>query len=259
MARPLRILVTAFGPFPGMPVNPAQRAAMDLLRVRRPALSGVEIALEILPTRWDELPRLDALMTRRPFDAVLLLGVAARRRRVCLETRAVNAARTVPDAAGRHPPGRRLMTNEAEAFSTTAPALPWVATLRRAGIAACASRDAGRYLCNAAYFHALAAAHGWPRGAGAVPPILFVHLPGRSGVPRGASRAGLARALCGQLVALAAEARRRNANGPGSGPEGKGCGARAFSSEVDTASREENASMQESGAIAVSQGERKTL
>nr|WP_269152215.1 peptidase C15 [Xanthobacter oligotrophicus] len=250
-------MVTAFGPFPGVPANPSQRTAMDLLRLKRPVLSGVDITLEILPTRWDVLPRIDALMTQQPFDAVLLLGVAARRRRVCLETRAVNAARAFPDAAGRHPPGRRLSPHGLDAIASTAPALAWVTALRRAGIPACASRDAGRYLCNAAYFHALAAAHGRVRGTGAAPPVLFIHLPGRSGVPRGTARAGLARALSGLLVALAAEARRRNANGPG--PEGRGSRARVFSSEVGTGSREENASKQESRAIAVSQGKRKTL
>lgn len=214
MARPLRILVTAFGPFPGVPVNPSQRAAMDLLRLRRPALAGVEIVLKILPTRWDELPRLDALLGEQAFDAVLLLGVASRRRRVCLETRAVNAVRDFPDAAGRHPPGRRLIANAAEAFSTTAPALAGVVALRRAGIAASASRDAGRYLCNAAYVHALVAAHGRGPAKGAEPPVLFVHLPGRSGVPRGTSRPVLAQALSNLLVALVAAARRR-ANGRG--------------------------------------------
>ncbi|MFG1373862.1 peptidase C15 [Xanthobacter oligotrophicus] len=249
--------MTAFGPFPGVPVNPSQRTAMDLLRLKRPVLSSVDITLEILPTRWDVLPRLDALMAKQPFDAVLMLGVAARRRRVCLETRAVNAARAFPDAAGRHPPGRRLSPQELDAVSSTAPALAWVTALRRAGIPAGASRDAGRYLCNAAYFHALAAAHGRVRGTGTAPPVLFIHLPGRSGVPRGASRTGLARALSGLLVALAAEARRRNANAPD--PEGRGSRSGAFSSEVDTGSREENASTQEPRAIAVSQGERKTL
>ncbi|MFG1282852.1 pyroglutamyl-peptidase I family protein [Xanthobacter autotrophicus] len=225
MERPLRILVTAFGPFPGVPVNPSQRAATDLLRLKRPALSGVEITLSILPTRWDVLPRLDALLRERTFDAVLLLGVASRRRRVCLETRAVNAARDFPDAAGRHPPGRRLMTQQADVLASTAPALAWVAALRRAGIAASASLDAGRYLCNAAYFHALAAAHGQLRGNGAVAPVLFIHLPGRSGVPRGASRSGLARALSGLLVALVAEARRRNAIDRRLRPEHGGSGA----------------------------------
>ena len=217
MARPLRILVTAFGPFPGVPVNPSQRAAADVLRLRRPALAGVEIVLRILPTRWDELPRLKALMAEQAFDAVLLMGVAARRRHVCLEARAVNAARAFPDAVGKHPPRRRLAPREADAVSSAAPVLPWTAALRRDGIAARASRDAGLYLCNAAYFHALAAAQGRMPGNGAVPPVLFLHLPGRTGVPRGASRASLARALSGLLVALAAEARRRNACGSGPG------------------------------------------
>ncbi|MDI4663246.1 peptidase C15 [Xanthobacter autotrophicus] len=209
MTRRLRILVTAFGPFPGVPLNPSQRTARDLLRLRRPALADVEIVFEILPTRWSVLPHLDTLMDEQAFDGVLLLGVAARRRHVGLEARAMNAARPFPDAQGRHPPGRRLAPRGPDDYRSTAPVLPWASALRRCGIAAAASGDAGRYLCNAAYFHALAAAQACARSKGAVPPVLFIHLPGRSGIPHGASRASLARGFSGLLVALAAEARRR--------------------------------------------------
>lgn len=207
MNRPLRILVCAFGPFPGVPVNPSQQLAADLLRLRRPALCGMEIALEILPTRWDALPRLDARLHAFDPDAVLLLGVAARRRRVSIEMLAVNATRAAPDAARRHPPARRLAADGPHLLRSRVPAGPQANALRRAGIAAAPSRDAGRYLCNASYFHALAWA---ARQSGRQRPVLFVHLPRREGRPAGVSRMRMGRGLSSILLALAAEARRQS-------------------------------------------------
>ncbi|MFG1248369.1 pyroglutamyl-peptidase I family protein [Xanthobacter flavus] len=207
MNRPLRILVCAFGPFPGVPVNPSQQLAADLLRLRRPALCGMEIALEILPTRWDALARLDARLHAFDPDAVLLLGVAARRRRVSIEMLAVNATRAAPDAARRHPPARRLAADGPHLLRSRVPAEPQANTLRRAGIAAVPSRDAGRYLCNASYFHALA----WAARQGGHPrPVLFVHLPRREGRPAGVSRTRMGRGLSSILLALAAGARRQS-------------------------------------------------
>ncbi len=205
MNRPLRILVCAFGPFPGVPVNPSQLLAGDLLRLRRPALSDIEIALEILPTRWDALARLDARLEALDPDAVLLLGVAARRRSVSIEMLAVNAARAAPDAARRHPPSRRLSAGGPALRRSGVPAERLANALRRAGIAAGPSRDAGRYLCNASYFHALSWAE---RESGRPRPVLFVHLPRREGRQAGVSRARMGRGLSHIVLALAAEARR---------------------------------------------------
>ncbi|QRG08523.1 peptidase C15 [Xanthobacter dioxanivorans] len=206
--RPARLLVCAFGPFPGVPVNPSQRAVADLLRLRRPALGGLDIEVEILPTRWDALSRLDALLERRVPDGVILFGVAARRRWVSVETLAVNAARALPDAARRPPPGRRLLAGAPDALGATMPAGPLLAALRAGGVPAATSRDAGRYLCNAGLLHALAWARR-RRDAGGPPPAVFIHLPGRSGRPRGVSRAGMARALSALVVAFAAAVRHR--------------------------------------------------
>lgn len=203
--RPLRLLVCAFGPFPGVAVNPSEQVGRDLLRLARPALRDADIRLVRLPTRWDALGGLDALLEETRPDGVLLFGVAARRRRVNVETLAVNAARPAPDAARRHPAHRRLDATGPATLRTTAATAGMVTALARGGIPASPSRDAGRYLCNASYFHALAAAG---RRVGAAPPVLFVHLPGRTGRPRGIGRDRLARGLSALLVELAAQARR---------------------------------------------------
>lgn len=208
MSRPLRILVCAFGPFPGVAMNPSQQLAADLLHLRRPALSGMKIALEILPTRWDTLARLTEYLEAFDPDAVLLLGVAARRSRVSIEMQAVNATRAAPDAARRHPPARHLAADGPPLLRSRLLVEPLANALRRAGIPAAPSRDAGRYLCNASYFHALAWA---ARQSGRPRPVLFVHLPRQEGRPAGVSRARMGRGLSQTVLALAAQARRPSA------------------------------------------------
>lgn len=200
--RPVRILVCAFGPFPGVPVNPSARAARTLARRRRPALAGCDVAVDILPTRWDSLPGLDARIAAFAPDGVLLLGVAARRRTVCVETCAVNTARPVPDAARRHPQTRRLVAGAPARLGSTARLAPLHAAFRGFAVPARLSGDAGRYLCNASYFHALAASTPGTR------PVVFIHLPGRDGRPAGVCAARMAGALSAVLAAVAAQARR---------------------------------------------------
>jgi len=57
----LRILITGFGPFPGAPFNPTQPLVARLLRLRRPALSDVELTGHIFPVTYKavdhELPQ----------------------------------------------------------------------------------------------------------------------------------------------------------------------------------------------------------
>lgn len=196
MGRRTRILVTAFGPFPGVPVNPSARLARALSRTRRPALAEIDLRVEILPTRWDALALLARHLDRHRPDGVLLLGVAPRRRALCVETRAVNAASDRPDAAGRHPPAPRIAPGAPRELRTSAHVPPLLAAARAAVAQTRPSRDAGRYLCNASYFEAL-------RQATAIP-VVFVHVPGR---PQGATRLGLARALAALLRRLAGQAR----------------------------------------------------
>lgn len=204
MPRRARILVCAFGPFPGVVVNPSEHLARALIRSRRPVLAGTELHLLVLPTAWASLNLLDAALGRLQPDGVLLMGVATRRRTVDLEARAVNAARAAPDAEGRHPAAVRLVGAAPPVLSSTAALAPLAAALRRHRVPTRRSRDAGRYLCNAAYFHALHHA----RACGRAVPVVFVHLPGRAGRPPGIGPEHMRRGLSALLVALAALAHR---------------------------------------------------
>lgn len=199
--KPGPLLVTGFGPFPGMPANPSQRLAHRLGRMRRPALADVPICVRILPTTWDAVAHVPALISDLAPSAILMLGVAGRRKAVCVESRAVNAAADAPDARRRHPMGRAVKPGAPAVLRATAEVQRLRARLRT--VPAAVSRDAGRYLCNALYFEVLAALAS---GKTSVPAV-FVHVPAspRPGGP--AYERQLAAALGHVLVALAAQRR----------------------------------------------------
>lgn len=186
-----RLLVTGFGPFPRVPVNPsaelAGRIAADP-RLRR--LLGTPPRLLILRTAYDAIASmLEPALAERP-DAVLMIGVAGRTSRVRVETRAVNrASRLFPDASGRVAGGLAL-ERDGPALRRARAAARVLVALRRSGLAAVPSRDAGRYLCNAASYRALAEPC----------PVVFLHIPplprvGREAVLDRWTRAGVEAAL----------------------------------------------------------------
>lgn len=178
----LRMLVTGFGPFPGAPFNPTEPLIARLSRLRRPALSDVELAGHIFPVTYRdvdrELPHL--LASRRP-HALLMFGLASRTPYVRIETRARNAVTTLWPDAGRVKPRMGSIAGGADAVMFG----PHTDRLLRAalatGIDARLSRNAGSYLCNYLSWRAIEATRrdGGPRLAA------FVHVPP---FPRGASQ-----------------------------------------------------------------------
>lgn len=160
------ILVTGFGPFPGSPVNPSAALARAVgQRLRREP--GGPARVLVLRTAYGAIPgALLPALAERP-AALLMLGVATRARRIRVEIRARNrASRLYPDASGR-PAAQASLDPAGPAARNGAVAAQALAALRRHGLDARLSNDAGRYLCNASYFAAL--------GAGL--PVLFVHIP----------------------------------------------------------------------------------
>ncbi|WP_246688311.1 peptidase C15 [Methylobacterium sp. WL120] len=169
------LLITGFGPFPGMPRNPSAALARRLERSSRLRLAlGRALRVRVLDTTYDAVgTQLVPELTQAP-AAVLMLGVASRAKRIRVEARACNrASRFYPDASGR--PSASLTLDPAEPAARHAVVAPQaLAILRRHGLAVVGSRDAGRYLCNASYFRALAEPC----------PVLFVHIPPVSSVKR---------------------------------------------------------------------------
>src|SRR5580704_7577013 len=174
MNEKLRILITGFGPSPGAPYNPTQPLVARLLRLRRPALSDVELAGHIFPVTYSGVDReLPLQLAKHRPQALLMFGLASRTPYLRIETRARNAVTTLwPDADHTHVrKGSIAPDTGAMMFG------PHTARLLRAaeatGIDARASRDAGSYLCNYLSWRAIEATcrNTGPRLAA------FVHVP----------------------------------------------------------------------------------
>lgn len=187
---PAHILITGFGPFPGVPSNPSTALARRvgaLIRLRRSI--GAAPRVVILETTYDALDDQLGPALRETPAAVLMIGVASRATSVRVEARARNrASRLLPDASGRVA-GRVTLENDGPAERRGALAVQALACLRRAGVAAASSRDAGRYLCNAGYYRALRENV----------PVLFLHIPrfGRPDRPKAQATASDRKVVAG--------------------------------------------------------------
>jgi len=195
----VRVLLIGFGPFPGAPFNPSAALVKALARRRRPVLADIARTIHILATAYTAVDRdLPKLYAQKP-DIILMFGLAARRRHVCIETRARNAVSVLfPDASGQRPQSALIKAGGPAALRSAARAAYLLGSFRGFSIPARTSRDAGRYLCNYAYWRAL------ERARGGRPLIQFVHIPSVRLGPR--RRRGGRRSLPLSRLAPAAEA-----------------------------------------------------
>jgi pyroglutamyl-peptidase len=167
---PLRVLVTGFGPFPGVEQNASASVVRALALSGPPA--GIELFAEVIPVEWTEARAAArrAIATAQP-HAILHFGVAKRATGFEIETRAVNMSGPKQDRAGVARPGRRLAHSGAPILQPALPPATLLRALRLAGFPAQLSRNAGRYLCNALYYWSLTDA----AATGAL--VSFIHLP----------------------------------------------------------------------------------
>lgn len=171
---PVTILVAGFGPFPGAPFNPTEPLVKRLARLRRPGFARVKIVPHIFETSYAAVDRdLPKLIAKHKPDALLMFGLATRARALRIETRAQNALALLPDAAGKMPRRSAIAGGQSAAMPMPMPAQSLLAAVRKTGVPARQSRDAGRYLCNYLCWRA-AEAVGKAKG-----PRLaaFVHVP----------------------------------------------------------------------------------
>ena len=176
MSKRPRLLVVGFGPFPRVPRNPSAAVAREIAASPRWRTLGIEADALVLPTTYAALDgTLDPALKAGNFDALLMIGVATRAKKIRVERRAIDRISILfPDADGRRPARHTIAKAPAVRTTRIAPASV-LARLRRRGLACTVSQDAGRYLCNAAYMRALAAPV----------PVLFIHIPKP---PRGTRR-----------------------------------------------------------------------
>ena len=207
------VLLTGFGPFPGIFHNPTGPLVQQLARLRRPALADIRLVPHVFETSYravdDALPKL--LAEIKP-DALLMFGLAPKAACLRVETRARNVLSARADAAGELPPGACILPGGPDALPFGAPALKLARAACDAGAPAMTSRNAGRYLCNYLCWRAIEAA-ARPEG----PKFsVFVHVPriASGQKPKRGGRkvwrmADLLRGSEAILLAALAETRRR--------------------------------------------------
>ncbi len=169
-AKPVRVLVTGFGPFPGIEKNASEAIVRALSRFA--AWPGLEVATGVLPVAWADA-RTHARRAIAGFEphAVLHFGVSRRAFGFEIETRAVNMSGLRQDAAGAIRPPKALVRAGKPVLKSTLPPLALLRALRTGGYPAELSTDAGRYLCNALFYWSLADAEANGRL------VSFVHMP----------------------------------------------------------------------------------
>lgn len=168
------LLVTGFGPFPGVAVNPTQALALAL---DGRSVNGAAVCARVLDVSFARAAQqlAQAVLATQPL-ALLHFGVAAGSTEIRLESQAVNRiAADRPDSDGVSPAAMCIDPHQPldTALATRADLPSLADRLNRRGLPARISADAGRYVCNALYFASLAA----QSQALAPRPCLFVHVP----------------------------------------------------------------------------------
>ena len=101
------------------------------------------------------------MIRREKPDAIVMLGLAATRKRICLEAIAINVDH---EEGGKRRP---IVKRGPLALESQLPLDPLYRRLKKAGVPVAISHHAGTYVCNHLYYHALRLKM----------PCVFVHVP----------------------------------------------------------------------------------
>lgn len=169
----IRIAITGFGPFPGVPFN-ASGTLVASLAEEAHGIPGLKLATAILPVDWtvaqEDVRHL--IDTTQP-DAILLFGVSTRASGLVIERRAVNLTTGSPDETGAYPSAGHLRRGGPAELAATLPTGDLARTLSFEGVTAMLSDDAGQYLCNAVLYELLHYCASLPQS----PLAGFIHIP----------------------------------------------------------------------------------
>ncbi len=142
----MKILLTAFDPFGGESINPAQEA----VRLVPDSVSGAQIIKLEIPTVFYK--SIDAVISKardeRP-DAIVCVGQAGGRYEITPERVAINVndAR-IPDNEGNQPLEGNIYEDGPAAYFSTLPVKAMVKAIRDAGLPSSLSNTAGTFVCN---------------------------------------------------------------------------------------------------------------
>lgn len=142
----MKLLLTAFEPFGGESVNPAQEA----VALVKDKIAGADIVKVSVPVVFDKAGEVVyAAMKKEQPDVVLCIGQAGGRFGVTPERVAINLQDArIPDNDGRQPFDKKCKEDGAIAYFTSLPVKKMVENIKKQGVPASVSYTAGTYVCN---------------------------------------------------------------------------------------------------------------
>lgn len=172
----VQTLITGFGPFGAVLDNPSQRL-VDHFAVH--PVPGHELTTQVLPVSFRRAPQemIEALehgdANGRPFDLVLMLGVAANAPTWRVERYGRNRDASIRDVDGYLPAAASIVAEAPMLLPVTVPGEAVTTAIQRVGLPVIASEDAGGYLCNHILFRTL----HFLAMTGSRTRALFLHVP----------------------------------------------------------------------------------
>ena len=167
----MNILVTAFDPFGGEKINPAQQAVERLADT----IGEAKIHKLIVPTVFGKAAEnvIEEMNKLRP-DAVVCVGQAGGRKSVTPERVAINVMdANITDNIGQQPVDEVIVADGPAAYFSTLPVKKMVQAIRDAGLPGDVSNSAGTFVCNSLLYSVLHhAATNMPQTR-----AVFVHVP----------------------------------------------------------------------------------
>jgi len=142
----MKLLLTAFDPFGGSDINPAQEA----VKLVADQIDDIQIIKLEVPTIFHEsIKTVAAAMEKESPDVVLCIGQAGGRFDVTPERVAINVddAR-IPDNAGNQPFDIPVFADGAPAYFSSLPIKAMVQEIRNSGLPSSVSNTAGTFVCN---------------------------------------------------------------------------------------------------------------
>lgn len=169
------LLLTFFGPFPGVPVNPTVALAEGAQRLLARMRPDLNVITRELPVSYDgsSTALRTALQEVQP-DALISLGVAVGRDAVSLEQVAINLdSAGIEDNDGDKRCDELITPGGQEAYFSSLPVRASFERLRAAGEPVEISYTAGTYVCNHVFYEGQRIS----RELGLSIPAGFVHVP----------------------------------------------------------------------------------
>ncbi len=198
----MKLLLTAFDPFGGETVNPAQEA----VKMVSSRVGNVEVIKCVVPTVFGKSIETVAAAIEdcRP-DAVLCIGQAGGRADLTPERIAINLDdASIADNEGNRPVDTPIFPDGKPAYFSTLPVKAMVAAIRAAGIPASLSNTAGTFVCNHLMYgvlYTLEKYHPGVRGGFLHVPYIPSQVTGGRGIPS-MSAADIVRGLEAAIAAI---------------------------------------------------------